>query len=459
MRNGLFLITEETELSWHVICLLYLHNLIRKGANEVKETQKENKIGVFALSGVFMAYFCSITAVPSGGIVGAGTPFKTGLAGIFLGFVVGAIFIALSTWIGYKTGLKKDQIWKQMFGRQGFRICSFVIAFCMAFWACFDLFNAAQAMYNLMPEPLKNFGFCLAIVILLVVTILGGILGMNGVTLISNLSIPVAIALFAIIYVVSYKHAGGAAGLMEYRPASTTLTVGTIAQMEVGMWMAGYCGAIDLTVDAKNTRSVITASICGSGFVLLCFLVGQVGFIGTGMHTLADICASLGGGIFIIGSIFVMIAQGNTTPACNYMYSNSFSAVFNINRKFVAAIVPFFAAILAFVIMYGPGVDFISVIIDTISTLAAPLFSIMITDFYVIRRRNLVIKEDNELQAIRICPIICLGIGIVMSLVFKMFPAIPVPTFLVIAFTGFIYFIFNKLTSEKTMQSEIVTSN
>ena len=141
------------------------------------ENGKNKKLGAFSLGAVFMAYFCSITAVPTGALVGQGSDFKTGLAGIILGFVIGAILISLSTLIGYKTGLKKDAVWKQMFGRQGFKILSFAVAFCMAFWACFDLFNAAQAVYNVFPEGYKDFGFALAMVILLVVTILGGVFG------------------------------------------------------------------------------------------------------------------------------------------------------------------------------------------------------------------------------------------------------------------------------------------
>ena len=415
----------------------------------MENLNNEKKLGGLSLSCVFMAYFCSITAVPTGGIVGAGADFKTGLIGIILGFIIGAVLISLSTWMGYKTGLKKDLLWKQMFGSQGFKICSGVIAFCMAFWACFDFFNAAQAMYNLMPEGYKNFGFCIAMVILLVVTILGGVFGVDGIKLISNLTIPIAIVLFVIIYFFCFKQVGGVETLMAYKPAQATLTIGAIAQMQVAMWMAGYCGAIDLTTRAKSTRSVITASICGSGFVFLCFLVGQVGFIGTGVQTLADICAQLGGGIFLIGSIFVMVAQGNTTPACDYMYSNSFSEVLHINRKIVAIVVPFIAAILAFVIMYGPGVDFINVIVGTIGTLMGPLFGVMVADFYIIRKKHLEIKDEADLPKFRACPLLCMAFGFALALVLKLFPAVPVQTFVVLIVTMIVYVIADKLVLKK----------
>ena len=73
---------------------------------ETKSVSKETqKLGPFALGAVFMAYFCSITAVLTGGLVGQGANFITGIGGILLGFAIGAALIALSTLIGYKTGL------------------------------------------------------------------------------------------------------------------------------------------------------------------------------------------------------------------------------------------------------------------------------------------------------------------------------------------------------------------
>ena len=44
---------------------------------------------------------------------------------------------------------------------------------------------------------------------------------------------------------------------MAYQPTETTYTIGTIAQTMVGMWMAGYVGAIDLTTDAKNKNLLL----------------------------------------------------------------------------------------------------------------------------------------------------------------------------------------------------------
>ena len=416
------------------------------------ENGKNKKLGAFSLGAVFMAYFCSITAVPTGALVGQGSDFKTGLAGIILGFVIGAILISLSTLIGYKTGLKKDAVWKQMFGRQGFKILSFAVAFCMAFWACFDLFNAAQAVYNVFPEGYKDFGFALAMVILLVVTILGGVFGMDGVKLISNLTIPVAIVLFIIIYVVSWNQAGGLEGLLAYQPEKQTYTVLIIAQTMVGMWMAGYLGAIDLTTDAKDTKAVVFAATSGSAFVLLCFLVGQVGFMGTGVQTLADICASLGGAIFIIGSIFVMIAQGNTTPACDYMYSNSFAAVFNTTRKWFAIILPLVAGAISFVIMYGPGVDFITTIVNTIGTIMSPLVAVMLCDFYFVRKGHLEIKEEKDLPAFNKKPTIGFVVGLIFSFVLKLFPSVTLSTFVVLIVTGVFYTIIAKIGTNDNPQ-------
>lgn len=396
------------------------------------------KLGVFSLTAVFVAYTCSVSSVPNGGIIGEGATFLTGVGGIILGWVIGSLVAGFASWIGYKTGQTKDVVWKSMFGRHGFRICSLIFGFCQAFWACYDFFNAGQAMYNLMPDStaLKNFGFCLAIVIILALTILGGVFGIGGVKWISTITIPIGLVLFIIMLVASLGRAGGMEGLLAYVPQEATIGVTTAAQMMVGMWMAGFVGMIDLTTEAKNTKSIVVASISGVAFIMLCYFVGQVGFIGTGMKSVADLCASLGGGIFLVGSLFVLIAQGNTTPAANLMYTNSFSEALRLPKKWLAIIVPIIAAIISFVIMYGAGVEMVSRITDTVSTLMAPLIGVMIAEFYIVSKTKLEMKPEAELPVVKPSALICLVIGVAVSFIFRLIPWIPVPAFLTIIIAG-----------------------
>lgn len=399
------------------------------------------KLGVGSTVAVFVAYTCSVSTVPNGARLSEGATFATGLGGIVLGFGIGALIAIICSWIGYKTGLGKDAIWKQIFGRRGFMICSFIFGFCQAFWACFDFFNAGQALYNLMPEGslIKNVGFCVAICVMLVLTIIGGVYGISGVKWISTLTIPIAIVLFAIIYFCSFKEAGGFAGLTAYVPAEATLKVTDCAQIMYGMWMAGFIGMMDLTTNAKNTKCVVIASILSVAFIGLCFMVGQVGFIGTGMKTVGDLCLSLGGAVFICGNLFVILAQSNTTPACNLMYSNSFSAGLNVPRKPVAIVVPIIVAVLAFVIMYGPSVDFISRITDTVSALMAPLIGVQIAEFYIVCKKNYKIKPVEELPVLRPTAFICLLIGVALSFVFNNISGMPLPGVFTIIITGLLH--------------------
>jgi Cytosine/uracil/thiamine/allantoin permeases len=359
-----------------------------------------------------------------------------------LGWLIGSIIVALTTYITYKTGTTKDLVWREMFGRSGSRICSFLMAFCMGFWACYDLFNGGQALYNLMPDNtmLKNIGFCVAIFVLLVLTIIGGVSGVTGVKWISVLTVPVALVLFIIIYIASYNSAGGLTGLMEYTPAAETMGLGAVAHNMVGMWLAGFLGIMDLGTAAKNGKSVIIASIFGVAFIMLCYMAGQVGFIGTGMKTLGDICASLGGAIFFTGNLFVIFAQGNTTPACNFFYSNSFAHAFNLNsRKVIAIVVPILAAVLAFVIMYGPGVNFINNITATVSVLMGPLIAVTIAEYHFVSRDKFKIESLEKTPALRPTAVICLVVGLIISFSLRMIPAISIPSFIVIIVTGLLY--------------------
>lgn len=410
------------------------------------ETQNTKKLGYFSIASMYIAYCCSCTSIPNGAIIGEGSTFGTGLASILLGWLIGAIIVAGTTMITYKTGTFKDVIWTEIFGRNGSRITSAMMAFCMSFWACFDFFNGGQSLYNLMPDTssAKNLGFCICIVILVAVTIVGGVMGTSGVKIISTLTVPVAIVLFIIIYIVSVNAAGGLDALAAYRPAESTVTVIGGAQIMVGMWMGGFCGIMDLAPGARNGRVVIVASICGVGFIMLCFLVGQVGFIGTELKTLGDICMSLGGAIFWVGNIFVIIAQGNTTPACSLMYSNSWQNAFGTKtRTPFAVIVPMIAAALAFMIMYGAGVDFINVITNTVSTVMAPLVGITLADFWIVRKRHMVLSERMNIPGFRIPAIVTLAAGVGISFLFKLV-TFDGTAFLTVIITGLIYIVWMK---------------
>ena len=405
------------------------------------ENQNTKKLGYFSIATMYIAYCCSCTSIPNGGVIGEGSTFGTGFASIMLGWLIGSIIVAGTTMSTYKTGTFKDIIWSNIFGKHGSRITSAMMAFCMSFWACFDFFNGGQSLYNLMPEgsSAKNFGFCICVILLVAVTIYGGVKGTSGVKIISNLTVPVAVILFVIIYIASVNAAGGMDALMAYQPAQETVTVIGGAQIMVGMWMGGFCGIMDLAPGAKNGKVVIVASILGVGFIMLCFLVGQVGFIGTELKTLGDICMSLGGGIFWVGNIFVIIAQGNTTPACNLMYSNSWQNTFRTKtRTPFAIVVPIIAAVLAFIIMYGAGVDFINVITDTVSTVMAPLVGVTLASFWIVEKRNPVIRPVEELPGWKPIPIVCLAIGVCLSLIFR-FVTIEGSAFIVVIVTGLVY--------------------
>ncbi len=405
------------------------------------ENQNTKKLGYFSIATMYIAYCCSCTSIPNGGVIGEGSTFGTGFASIMLGWLIGSIIVAGTTMSTYKTGTFKDIIWSNIFGKHGSRITSAMMAFCMSFWACFDFFNGGQSLYNLMPEgsSAKNFGFCICVILLVAVTIYGGVKGTSGVKIISNLTVPVAVILFVIIYIASVNAAGGMDALMAYQPAQETVTVIGGAQIMVGMWMGGFCGIMDLAPGAKNGKVVIVASILGVGFIMLCFLVGQVGFIGTELKTLGDICMSLGGGIFWVGNIFVIIAQGNTTPACNLMYSNSWQNTFRTKtRTPFAIVVPIIAAVLAFIIMYGAGVDFINVITDTVSTVMAPLVGVTLASFWIVEKRNPIIRPVEELPGWKPIPIVCLAIGVCLSLIFR-FVTVEGSAFIVVIVTGLIY--------------------
>ncbi len=409
-----------------------------KGANK-------GKIGVFALASMYIAYCCSCTSIPNGGVIGEGSSFGTGLAGMLLGWAIGSVIVIGTTSVTYKSNTFKDVVWLEIFGKGGSRICSFLMAFCMGFWATFDFYNGGVSLHNLMPDGsfTKNLGFCIAVVALVAITIAGGVKGTDGVKIISTLTVPVAAILFVVIYVASVNYAGGMEALMAYQPPQASISVIGAAQIMVGMWMGGFCGIMDLAPGAKNQKTVVFASVAGVGFILLTFLVGQVGFIGTGWKNLGDICMALGGGIFIVGNIFVLVAQANTTPPCNLMYSNSLGHVFSRPRKMFAIFVPMIAGVLAFVIMYGPGVDFINTITSVVSTLMGPLVAVTIADFWIVRKRTFEFSPADKVPLFRPAAVLSLIVGIAVSFALSA-ASVDGATFITVIVVAVLYVILKK---------------
>lgn len=423
------------------------------------EKVNEKRYGPLQLAFMYVAFFCSITIVSSGGIIGAGSTFKEGFTGILAGCAFIAFLVFLSTCSSYKLGLRKDQLWAQVFGSKGYKLGSFVMAIALAFWAWFDFFNASQAIYNLMPDHLKNFGFILGIAILLVITILGGMFGLKGIAFISNLTIPIAVILFIIIIASAITNVGGMEGLAAFTPETHDYSVAKSADLVIATWICGTAAAPDLSEKAKNTRAVALASVATFGMIFVLFLVGQIGFIGTGFQTMGDICASLGGAIFIVGCIFNMIAQANTTPSCNYFYSNSFTELFRINRNFFVILIPCIAAAGGTYIMYSAGVGFITTIVGFISILLTPLLAIMISHYWLVFKGKHEFTPEKKLPAAYKPAIITLIIGIVLSLILKLFPSLGAPTVIVLVVTMVVYVIVYKAMTPASVTEDVQTES
>lgn len=103
--------------------------------------------------------------------------------------------------------------------------------------------------------------------------------------------------------------------------------------------------------------------------------------------------------------------------------------------------VPCLVAVLAFVIMYGPGVDFINNITSIISTLMGPIIGVIIAEFFVVSKRNINLREDAQLPAIQIAAFASLLIGVAISFLFSNVIAVPVPALMTIIATGIVHLI------------------
>ena len=94
-------------------------------------------------------------------------------------------------------------------------------------------------------------------------------------------------------------------------------------------------------------------------------------------------------------------------------------------------------------------VIFINTIVTAIGTIMAPLVAVMLTDFYIVHKGKLDIKEEKDLPVVNARPVICIIIGLAFSFALKLVPAIKLSTFLVLIVTAVLYAIVAKAGAEK----------
>lgn len=385
---------------------------------------KKKFVGGFGMACIFGAYGLSCTVAQTGALAGQGAHFMTAFWGLLFGAVGWGVFALATAYVGYKTRAPKDIFWQNVFGGIGSKFISLLLAIIILFWGGFDTFIAAQAIGNLMPEGMFNVGFSITVVVVVIVTIIGVVHGIPGIKWISMFSVPVAIAIFGFIVYGCIKTGGGWHVISQYEPETISYkTVFGVAHLFVACWMAGLLSVQDLAVESKNKTTTAIGTFTGGFVTCTCFLVGFFGTVVTSEMSLGNICAAIGGLVGTMGCLFTFVAQTNTQPGSALFYTNSASTALKLPFKTMGIILPCICGAETFYIQFaGSGVDTISAIITAVGIIITPIFGTTLTEFYIINKREMVMKPLSELPAFRPAGLITVAVGIVVATLVKNVP-------------------------------------
>lgn len=375
---------------------------------------------------VMMSFMLSVNMCSMGGSIGEGRDFLSGLGAILIGFIILTILAVVSGLMGWNSRCDTAVIWKSVFGEKGFVIFSFCVAISMSIFAIFDFWNCGKVISNLMPgNPVL--GFTIGIVFITAVSAIGSVTGITGVKWISVLSMPIGLILFIILAFLQIKDAGGMGVILSYEPESVErMSFSAAITLFVSSYISSTPVFSDLTKDAASKRAVCIGMICGIFVLVIQFVLGQIGVIGSGAYGLVAIGFSLGGAAYIATGIFTAIAQTNTVPTANLMYSTQMAAVLRVNRKIIAVIIPILAGAGSFIVEYVTELSIISAWANFTGVIVLPALGVTFADYWVIKRGNLENVETGK--AIYPNAMIAMAAGMLIGILGSYFIAIPLPT-------------------------------
>lgn len=388
-------------------------------ANNIETVEK--KAGVGGSMALFAAYGLSCTVCQTGALIAQGSTFAIGFWGLLIGAFFWGLFTLGSGYVGHKTGQPKDIVWKNVFGRYGSKLVSFLVGIPLFFWGAYDSSIAAQAIGNLMPEGKFFLGFVITTILIVIVVVISGLRGIPGIEKVSIITVPVAIALFLAIIIGTINAAGGWAAIEATHQPETVVhnSVWSVAHLFVAGWAGGVVSVHDFGPGIKNVKALAAGTFTGGIVTCFCFAAGFFGYIATGELSIGNICLHLGGAIWIFGCLFTFVAQANTQPGTALFYCNSVSAAFKLPFRKVIIVGPILAGLGTVWIMYGGnGVATITSIITLAGVILSPIYGTVLSEFFLVGRGKIEIAEDETtLPFLRPAGLISVIVGIIIATV------------------------------------------
>ncbi len=380
-----------------------------KGRDIMPTSGRQRSIGAWGFFMISVAMYVQLVSFVAGAQVYPALSPLTIIIAVIVGNVVVWGLLVLTGDIGLRHGIPFAVYARAPFGYLGAHIPALVRALPALFWFGFQTWLAAQAL-NIIMETLTGYSnLALLIILFGALQILNTALGIEAIAKFDWVATPVLLVTGLVIFIVLLQRYD-----ITFGQLFSSEGEGGISFLAAVAIMAG--AQITMAVNiADITRSMRTSeganwSVRNRGSAIAQFfglvppmalfvIIGMTSGLATGEWNPILVMADVFGGntfllVFVLGA-FVIFAQVASNTGQNllppgYVFVNLFP------RRITFPVAVIAAGVIGLVITPWNFAEYIPTILLIISALLGPIIGIMVSDYYLIRRTNLNIRDLYE---------------------------------------------------------------
>ena len=324
----------------------------------------------------------SISEIVTGALI-APLGLKLGLLAIFVGHVIGFFLLYFTGLIGAKSGLSAIESTRISFGKYGSYLFSVLNVLQLLGWTAVMIANGAAALAAVTGQSFGFGGQWLWCVVIGALIALWIVIGIKNLTVVNIVAVGGLFVLSVILGWIVFRGQAGAPAMAE------GISFGAAVELSVVMPLSWIPLISDYTRHVRRPQAGTLAS-AGGYFIGGCLMysIGLGAAIYAGTSDIAQVLIKAGLSV----AALLIVALSTVTTTFLDAYSAGVSAgnlSKKINEKYAALVVCGLGVLLAVFVPMSRYETFLSLI----GSVFAPLFAILLTDYFVLRHHEVDVKR------------------------------------------------------------------
>lgn len=442
------------------------------GQDSIRPVGKsERTIGFFGTFALWLAANVVITSVMTGMLFVPDISVASAIWAIMIGSIIGAIPLALTGYIGTKTGLSTMVMSRAAFGQKGAILPAFVNTIILIGWSWIQAYMAGLSLNYAIEYATGYSNINLFVILTQFLVVAITIYGHRGVESIEKYVSVAMLILSTVVFVklfTTYDTGTLITMKLSENPGITTIVAFDIVVATAFSWMSSVC---DFNRYCKTAKSGMIGTY--SGYILAALIAMGMGAIVSGFSIINGmeqtydptvLLAQYGFGF--VAAIVVFFSVLSTNVMALYSATMSFMNVvpkFGFWKPtFVLGLISVAGALLKETLMTN-FFDFILLI----ATMFIPVFAIILVDFFLIKKGNYdgdeiatgTKKTYNYQNGINIVAFIAYILGAIFAYYFTYINPLNIgSTILTFVVSGFFYWVLMVISKQVPVTKESSTN-